>query len=80
MHLDALEGLPANLPGEADFADFEELVSGKKIHDLSILLLVATKRYGWSDEETASLATSIRGLMDYAEMVKKHNLKRTQDI
>jgi hypothetical protein len=73
LHLDAIEGLPSNLPGQADFTDFAEVIASKNIHDLTILLLVAAKKYGWTDDETRTLSKTMLDTMDYADMVKKHN-------
>jgi hypothetical protein len=67
LHLDAVAGLPSNLPGNVDFDDFAEIVAGKSSHDLAVLIMVATKKYGWSDEQTKNLLEDMTDLLDFAE-------------
>jgi len=75
LHLDAVAGLPARLPGQVDFDDFVEVVAGQSSHDLAMLLLVATKKYNWSDEQTRNLIEAMTDLLDYAELARRHNVK-----
>jgi len=70
LHLDAVAGLPARLPGQVDFDDFVEVVAGQSSHDLAMLLLVATKKYNWSDEQTRNLIEAMTDLLDYADFAR----------
>jgi len=70
LHLDAVAGLPSNLPGNVDFDDFSEIVAGKSSQDLAMLILVATKKYGWTDEQTRQLIEDMTVLLDYAEFAR----------
>ena len=70
LHLDAVAGLPSNLPGQVEFDDFAEVVAGQSSQDLAMLLLVATKKYGWSDEQTRNLIEAMTDLLDYADFAR----------
>ena len=70
LHLDAVAGLPSNLPGNVEFDDFVEVVAGKSSHDLAVLILVATKKYGWTDEQTRQLIQDMTDLLDYADFAR----------
>lgn len=70
-----MAGLPANLPGNTNFDDFVEMVASGSSHNLAMLILVATRKYGWSDEQTRQLAGQMVDLLDYAELARR--MKRT---